>query len=114
MAKLWQNSVDRFCAQYFQVQDLLQFPDGDILKLEDVQEYLHERLFSDDVVYQPHVKYRISTLKRITSLIESSIDDWDQYVSCRAHSFVWSPSCEPREAISDFYLRRNRRPFPMI
>lgn len=86
MAKFWQNSVNRFCAQYLQIEESLEFPDGDILKLEDVQACLYERLFADDVVYQPHVKYQISALKRITSLIESSIDDWDQYVSCRGQT----------------------------
>lgn len=78
----WRQQVDRFCYQYQQLETNLDYPQDEFLCLEEVQEDIYKRVFCDDVSnYGPPNRYRIKILKELLSRIESSIDDWDKYVS---------------------------------
>jgi len=78
----WQPSVDRFCRQYLQLESDPDFPPSDWLKLPDVQEAIYDQVFADGAVrYSPPVRYQHRILKNLVARIESSIDDWEEYVS---------------------------------
>ncbi|KAJ9145119.1 S-adenosyl-L-methionine-dependent methyltransferase [Pleurostoma richardsiae] len=80
------GQVDRFCRQYFQLEQQLDYPDGQFLREHDIQEELYARLFCQPdrasqaaLVYLPPPRYRLRTLKELVARIESAIEDWDQY-----------------------------------
>ncbi|CEJ80588.1 hypothetical protein VHEMI00764 [[Torrubiella] hemipterigena] len=80
MEKSWKTSTERFCSQYLQLEDSLDFPPPEVLQLSAVQDYIHERLFADGAVqYGPPLRYQSQKLKQLLSRIEASIDDWDQF-----------------------------------
>ena len=91
MDQPWQRAVDRFCRQYLQLEQQLDFPQDAHLRLAEVQEAIYARLFAaDSIPYKPPVRYMVRTLKALVSQIESSIEDWDEHVSflprpCRCH-----------------------------
>ncbi|KAF4980463.1 hypothetical protein FZEAL_3536 [Fusarium zealandicum] len=74
------NQVDRFCHQYLQLEPDLDYPEASLLKTSLVQDTLYERLFSDEAIqYGPPPRYQLRVLKQLTSRIEASIDDWEEY-----------------------------------
>ncbi|KAJ6437255.1 FAM86A protein [Purpureocillium lavendulum] len=76
----WKHHVDRFCRQFLQLEQGLDFPPAEYLKLDAVQELIFQRLFADDaLVYAPPDRYRLKTLKALVARIEASIDDWDEH-----------------------------------
>lgn len=78
----WQAPVDRFCRQYLQLESDPDLPPSDWLQLPDVQEAIYDQVFADGAVrYGPPVRYQHRILKKLVARIESSIDDWDEYVS---------------------------------
>ena len=84
MDQPWLNQAQRFCRQYLQVEPDLDFPDADCLCLDHVQEFICRRAFIGDAAdFGPPERYRLRVLKELVSRIESSIEDWDKYVSSR-------------------------------
>lgn len=79
----WQQQVDRFCRQYFQLETHLDYPDANCLQLAQVQDEIYSRMFSRDqaeVGIGPPDRYRVKTLKDLVHRIESAIDDWEKHV----------------------------------
>ncbi|KAK4224680.1 S-adenosylmethionine-dependent methyltransferase-like protein [Podospora fimiseda] len=73
-------AVARFCWQCLQLDSAPDFPDGEILREEAVQEAIFERVFSENAVAVPlPERYRLRILKELTSRIESSIVDWEEH-----------------------------------
>ncbi|KAG8410311.1 hypothetical protein J3459_017202 [Metarhizium acridum] len=78
----WRQEVDRFCYQYLQLEPILDYPQDKFLRLEVVQNDIYKRIFCDETgSVGPPDRYRIKILKELVFRIESSIDDWDRYVS---------------------------------
>ncbi|ODA78909.1 hypothetical protein RJ55_04499 [Drechmeria coniospora] len=76
----WQYAVDRFCCQYLQLEQDLDFPSADCLPLDVVQDAIFRRLFALGAVrHGPPVRYQVRTLKELVSRITASIDDWDEH-----------------------------------
>ncbi|OTB10190.1 hypothetical protein K445DRAFT_258061 [Daldinia sp. EC12] len=74
------NAVDRFCCQYLQLERDLDYPPTTILREEDVQDAIYQRIFADNTLaYPPPPRYQLRVLKELTSKIEASIEDWDQH-----------------------------------
>jgi hypothetical protein len=73
--------VIRFCWQCLQGDPAPDFPEPDQLRQEQVQEFIHAHLFSDEIPLRPPVRYRVRILKQLISKIEDSIEDWEQHVS---------------------------------
>ncbi|KAK3986792.1 S-adenosylmethionine-dependent methyltransferase-like protein [Cladorrhinum sp. PSN332] len=72
--------VARFCWQCLQLDSAPDFPDGEMLREEAVQEAIYERVFAGDAIAVPlPERYRLRILKELTSRIESSIVDWDEH-----------------------------------
>jgi hypothetical protein len=72
----------RFSRQYLQLEPSPQFPDGEILREEEAQDFLYSRLFAPDAAsHPPPPRYQLRILKELVSRIENSIDDWEEYVS---------------------------------
>jgi len=79
------QSVDRFCRQCLQLEQALDYPAGDLLRQSDIQGVIYNNLFSSDTVRFPlPPRYQIHILKKLLSLIEASIVDWEEYVSWQA------------------------------
>jgi hypothetical protein len=75
------DAINRFCREYLQLERDLDFPAGPLLRREDVQAALFERLFAEGALkYFPPPRYQLRVLKSLVSKIESSIDDWDEHV----------------------------------
>jgi hypothetical protein len=73
--------VARFCHQYFQVEQNLDYPDGDLLRHEHIQEFLVETMFSGPrAAHLPPPRYRLRVVKELVARIEKSIQDWDEHV----------------------------------
>ena len=76
-----QNSLLRFCHQYLQLEQELDFPDPATLRQSTSQERIYKSLFSDDgPVYKPPIRYQLRCLKELVRRFEASIDDWDEHV----------------------------------
>lgn len=76
-------AVQRFCRQCLQAEPAPDFPGPELLRQDDVQEYLYTQLFAHndgdgESQFQP--TYSLRVLKVLVSKIEESIDDWDEYV----------------------------------
>ncbi|KXX73966.1 Protein-lysine N-methyltransferase efm3 [Madurella mycetomatis] len=71
--------ISRFCWQCLQLELVLEFPSGELLRDEEVQELIYERLFAGHVTALPPPRYRLRILKDLIAKIESSILDWDKY-----------------------------------
>lgn len=72
----------RFCWQVLQLEPAPDFPEGELLREEHVQETIYQRLFADDGrALPPPTRYRLRVLKQLIARIESSIQDWDEHVS---------------------------------
>lgn len=75
------DSIDRFCRQYLQLEWELDYPPTTLLREADVQDTLYHRLFADGALsYPPPQRYQLRVLKELMSRIEASIDDWDRHV----------------------------------
>ncbi|KOS22650.1 Uncharacterized protein ESCO_003419 [Escovopsis weberi] len=81
MDRPWARQVDRFCHQYLQLEHVLDYPDGEYLKLAEVQDAIHSKLFAAEAPPEsdPPAAYKAKTLKALVSKIEAGIDDWDQH-----------------------------------
>jgi hypothetical protein len=74
-------SVTRFCRQYLQLEPDLDYPDGTILREDDVQTELYMNLFADDALPRPPPpRYQLRVLKTLLPRIEGAIEDWDLHV----------------------------------
>ena len=94
--------LDRFWRQYVQLEASPDFPRGEVLRQDDVQNELVARFASRDAFeYPPPVRYRARILKTLLSSIESSITDWDEHVSS-------GTSLPSRQMPSDELLREYR------
>ncbi|RFU81983.1 hypothetical protein TARUN_213 [Trichoderma arundinaceum] len=76
-----QKQVDRFCRQYLQLEQTLDYPESQSLRRSDVQDAIYLRLFADDSLPggSPPLRYQVRVLKELVSRIEASIDDWDEH-----------------------------------
>ncbi|KAK3326963.1 putative methyltransferase-domain-containing protein [Cercophora scortea] len=77
-----QHQVRRFCQQYLQLEQALDFPDGEVLREEATQEVLYEKLFSDrgdDALLRPPPRYELRILKELVARTEAAIVDWDEH-----------------------------------
>jgi hypothetical protein len=72
----------RFHRRYLQLERPLRFPDGSVLREEESQAFLYEKLFKAGAVsHPPPIRYQVRALKELVSRIEQSIDDWEAFVS---------------------------------
>ncbi|KAK5992123.1 Protein-lysine N-methyltransferase EFM3 [Cladobotryum mycophilum] len=81
MERSWKRQVARFCHQYLQLEQTLDYPESQYLKLSDVQNAISVKLFAAESLPNggPPVRYQARVLKELVSRIEASIDDWDEY-----------------------------------
>lgn len=77
----WQASVDRFCYQYLQLEADPTLPPAEYLKLSEVQEYIYDTAFAENVRHEPPARYQLRILKALIAAVENSIDDWEEHVS---------------------------------
>lgn len=84
---LEQSSVDRFCFQYMQLEPRLDYPDGHLLKLPDVQDEIFRCICRDHEQADPdspprNARFELRTLKELARRIQASIgdDEADEYV----------------------------------
>ncbi|KAM6483637.1 putative methyltransferase-domain-containing protein [Trichoderma sp. SZMC 28011] len=75
------KQVDRFCHQYLQLEQSLDYPEPQNIRLPEVQDVIYQRLFADDSLPggPPPLRYQVRVLKELVSRIEASIDDWDEH-----------------------------------
>ncbi|KAI1269984.1 FAM86A protein [Xylariaceae sp. FL1019] len=74
------RSISRFCRQYLQLENHLDYPPDALLKLDEVQSVLYKNLFAHHALsHPPPERYQLKVLKELVAKIEQSIDDWDQY-----------------------------------
>ncbi|KAL6838164.1 putative methyltransferase domain-containing protein [Trichoderma camerunense] len=75
------KQVDRFCHQYLQLEQNLNYPEPQNIRLPEVQDAIYQRLFADDSLPggPPPLRYQVRVLKELVSRIEASIDDWDEH-----------------------------------
>ena len=73
--------IARFCNQYLQLEQKLDYPDPAVLREETTQESIYGRLFgSSSPRFKPPPRYQLRFLKELVRRVEDSIDDWDLYV----------------------------------
>ncbi|UKZ48369.1 hypothetical protein TrVGV298_002592 [Trichoderma virens] len=75
------KQVDRFCRQYLQLEQTLDYPEPQYIRLPEVQDSIYQRLFADDSLPggPPPLRYQVRVLKELISRIEVSIEDWDAH-----------------------------------
>lgn len=73
--------ISRFYWQCLQLELAPEFPSGELLRDEEAQEAIYERLFAGHATALPPPRYRLRILKELVARIESSILDWDKHVS---------------------------------
>ncbi|AEO63714.1 uncharacterized protein THITE_2109257 [Thermothielavioides terrestris NRRL 8126] len=71
--------VARFCWQVLQLDSAPEFPDAELLRAEDVQEAIYERVFDDAVALPLPRRYQLRILTELIARIESAIEDWDKH-----------------------------------
>lgn len=102
MALSPKSQIDRFCFQYLQAEQTLDFPDSAILREDDVQEELFSRLFDPaSLDHPPPHRYQLRVLKDLVARIESSIEDWDKHVRLNSHSDSPFKSNATSQGLSD-------------
>ncbi|KAI0179412.1 putative methyltransferase-domain-containing protein [Hypoxylon sp. FL1284] len=78
--KVGDDSINRFCRQYLQLERDLDYPPADFLREAEVQDDLYRSIFAEDALpYPPPRRYQLRVLKELMSRIESSIEDWDSH-----------------------------------
>ena len=78
---LARQSVNRFIRQYLQLESVLDYPDGSLLREADVQQTLFLQLFRDGALQHPPSKrYQMRVLMALSRRIEEAISDWDEHV----------------------------------
>jgi hypothetical protein len=92
----WLGRVNRFCYQCLQLEQVLDYPEGEILRRPEAQDVIFHNVFSDETVrYGPPARYRVKVLKELVKRIEASIEDWDQHVRIprvgHGHIYMHSP-----------------------
>lgn len=76
--------VARYCSQYLQLEPKLDLPEVHLLRDEETQEAIYDKLFAEGAVrYGPPLRYQLRMLKELVAAVEDSIDDWDRHVSFR-------------------------------
>lgn len=91
--------LTRFSRQYMQLERSLQYPDGNLLRNDDSQAFLYEKLFKPGALtYPPPARYQLKVLKDLVALVEGSIDDWDEHVSSGPYN---DPDIDIQEPLSD-------------
>lgn len=76
ISPLNQTAVDRFCYQYLQLESHLDYPDGHLLKRQDVQNDIYNRIFANDSETSPRKpRLQLRVLKELVNRIEASIPD---------------------------------------
>jgi protein-lysine N-methyltransferase EEF2KMT len=71
----------RFCRQYRQCEDVLDYPEPAYLRDWSFQDEIHRELFAEDALkYATPPRYQVRVLKELLSRIEASITDWDEHV----------------------------------
>ncbi|KAI1140025.1 FAM86A protein [Hypoxylon sp. FL0543] len=74
------DSIDRFCRQYLQLERDLDYPSPALLREAEVQDALYNTIFADGALaYPPPQRYQLRVLKQLMSRIEASIEDWDRH-----------------------------------
>lgn len=74
--------LTRFYRQYLQLERPLQFPDDTVLREDDAQAFLYQRLFKPGAVaHPPPIRYQVKVAKELFSRLESCIEDWEAFVS---------------------------------
>jgi hypothetical protein len=82
-SRMYGAQIDRFCWQYFQLDQVPDFPDDDVLRDAETQEILYRRLFARDAAgLSPPPRYELRVLKELVARLEASITDWEEHVSC--------------------------------
>ena len=77
--------LTRFCRQYLQLERSPCYPKGTLLRDDDAQAFLYEKLFKHGALsHPPPTRYQLRILKELVARIESSIDNWDVFVSSDA------------------------------
>lgn len=72
----------RFCHQFLQLEQELDYPPPEALREAETQTLLYRRLFAEDgPCFAPPTRYQVRTLKELIRRIEGSIEDWDTHVS---------------------------------
>ncbi|OSZ99999.1 hypothetical protein A9Z42_0027520 [Trichoderma parareesei] len=76
-----QKQVDRFCRQYLQLEQTLNYPEPQYIRRSDVQDAIYQRLFAEGALPggSPPLRYQLRVLKELISRIEASIQDWDEH-----------------------------------
>ncbi|KAI1407117.1 FAM86A protein [Hypoxylon sp. FL1857] len=74
------DSINRFCRQYLQLERHLDYPSPVLLREADVQNTLYNTIFADGALaYPPPQRYQLRVLKQLMHKIEASIEDWDRH-----------------------------------
>ncbi|KAH6627289.1 putative methyltransferase-domain-containing protein [Chaetomium sp. MPI-SDFR-AT-0129] len=71
--------VSRFCWQNLQLEQTPIFPDPELLREEEVQDTIYQRVFSDAIASRPPLRYQVKVLKELITKIESAIEDWERH-----------------------------------
>lgn len=80
--ELHQAAIDRFCYQYLQLESHLDYPHGHLLKRQDVQHDIFDRIFAADSEGAPRKpRFQLRVLKELVDRIQTSIsdDEADEY-----------------------------------
>ena len=86
------TSVEILRRQYFQTIDpgLLDLPAISDLKLAETQDAIYQCMFGQNAQYLPPERYQLRVLKRLTIVIEESINDPEVDVCIARAEFVQS------------------------
>ncbi|KAI7917712.1 hypothetical protein M9X92_007276 [Pyricularia oryzae] len=74
------SDLDRFCWQYLQLEQRLDYPPRELIRTEECQSQLFARLFAPGALpHPPPHRYQLRVLKELIGRIEASIEDWDEH-----------------------------------
>ncbi|TLD16484.1 uncharacterized protein PgNI_00095 [Pyricularia grisea] len=74
------TEIDRFCWQYLQLEQRLDYPPRELIRTEECQSQLFARLFAPGALpHPPPQRYQLRVLKELVGWIEASIEDWDEH-----------------------------------
>lgn len=76
MTPLDRAAIDGFCFQYLQLESRLDYPDGRLLKRQDVQDLIADRILAPDSDAAPRrPRFQLRVLKHLVDRIHASISD---------------------------------------